>query len=599
MSQQPPAPAGSAGEFLHDFLLAATRHTPGAPAVIESAPPGGTTVTTYAELDALTERYTTGLRELGMETGARVILESDTTAHALAMLLACSRAGLTFVPVSPETPADRLRSVLATARPALHVQAPGGIREHLPGTHGTARFGPDGLTVERAPERHRPRRRVPCVTDPAYIIFTSGTTGRPKGVVMSHRAVTAFYRGMLAHRIATPEDRIASTSPLQFDFSLLNIGLALGSGASVVPVPQGLVRWPRRLLRVLRETGATQVNGVPSIWRQTLRHEPERLAALDRLRSVLFCGEEFPLPELRRLQQLLPQARIINCYGATESMACSFEDVPNPLPEDAEQLSIGVAHPGAEMLLVGEDGAVVDEPGVPGEIHLRSPALFSGYWDDPEATRAALVPDPLCPQSGQLVLRTGDLAFRGDDGGFRFCGRTDSQVQLNGNRVELGEVERRLTEFPGATAASAMALPRPDGGGLQLTAFVVLAAGRATADRAAGDPAAADPAATAAAELRTFCAQTLPAYMVPQEIQLLDALPTTSNGKVDRTALAHGARPEPAPAPAPGPGPVSDPAPDLARPQAPERAPSPTPSPAPDPASAPAPFPSVARGRGR
>ncbi|MFJ9413720.1 AMP-binding protein [Streptomyces sp. NPDC101227] len=535
MSQQPPVPADAVGELLHEFLLDPARHRPDAPAVIESAQPGTITTTTYAELGVLVDGYADGLDALGIETGARVILESDTTAHSLALLLACSRAGLTFIPVSPEMPHQRLLSIVDTARPALHLQTQDGTRTDLPHPVGTARFGPTGLTVERAPERRRPRRRVPCATDPAYVIFTSGTTGRPKGVVMSHRAVIAFYRGMLTHRIATPEDRIASTSPLHFDFSLLNIGLALGSGAAVVPVPQGLVRWPRHLLRVLRETGATQVNGVPSIWRQTLRYEPARLAALDRLRGVLFCGEEFPLPELRRLQQLRPDARIINCYGATESMACSFKDVPNPLPDALERLSIGIAHPGAEILLVDESGDVVAEPGVLGEIHLRSPALFSGYWDDPEATRSALVPDPLCPQSGQVVLRTGDLAVQEENGEYTFRGRTDSQVQINGNRVELGEVERRLTEFPGATAATAMALPRPDGGA-RLAAFVVLAA-----DRAGTDP----------AEFREFCARTLPPYMVPQDIELLDRLPTTANGKVDRAVLANTAgadRPDPAPA---------------------------------------------------
>ncbi|GGU69945.1 hypothetical protein GCM10010211_39390 [Streptomyces albospinus] len=531
MSQQQPTPADTAGgvrhDFLHDFLLDPARHSPGAPAVIESPQAGHTAVTTYAELTALVGEYAAGLHALGIEPGARVILEADTTAPAIAMLLACSRAGLTFVPVSPETPYRRLESIAETVRPALHLQELTGQRTDVRPPVGTARFGPDGLTVDRAPVRRPPRRGTPCVTDPAYIIFTSGTTGRPKGVVMSHRAVVAFYRGMLAHRIAGPEDRIASTSPLQFDFSLLNIGLALGSGASVVPVPPPLVRWPRHLLRVLRETGATQVNGVPSIWRQVLRHEPRRLAALDRLRGVLFCGEEFPLPELRRLQELLPAARIVNCYGATESMACSFEDVPSPLPESIERLSIGTAHPGAEMLLVDGTGAVIDAPGVVGEIHLRSPALFSGYWDDREATRATLVPDPLCPQSGQYVLRTGDLALRGPDGEFYFAGRIDSQVQINGNRVELAEVERRLTEHPGATAATAIPLPLP-GGGQRLAAFVVPAAGGDLGDAGA---------------LREFCAQTLPPYMVPQEIRLLDRLPTTANGKVDRAALAAGAEP--------------------------------------------------------
>ncbi|MHC5699880.1 D-alanine--poly(phosphoribitol) ligase [Streptomyces sp. PKU-MA01144] len=531
MTQPPGAPPSVTGEFLHDFLLA---RVPDSPAVVEPGPPGSAIVTTYDSLRSRAARYAGELQALDLEMGSRVLLEAEATADSIAMLLACSRAGLTFVPVSPETPRDRLLSLIGTARPSLHLQPRDGKREDLPPDLATARFGPGGITVERRPVPAPRMRRAPSVTDPAYIIFTSGTTGRPKGVVMSHRAVVAFYRGMLAHDIARPGDRIASTSPLQFDFSLLNIGLALGSGAAVVPVPQALVRWPRHFLRVLRDTEATQVNGVPSIWRQVLRHEPDRLAELDRLRGVLFCGEEFPLPELRRLQRLRPGMRIVNCYGATESMACSFEDVPDPLPEDVERLSIGVAHPGAEMLLVDESGRVVDRPGIPGEIHLRSPALFSGYWDDPGATRGALVPDPLCPQSGQLVLRTGDLAVQGEKGEFYFCGRTDSQVQINGNRVELGEVERRLLEFPGATAAAALPLPEP-GGGSRLAAFVVVAARDARPH--AGD-------------LRDFCARTLPAYMVPGEIRLLDTLPTTTNGKVDRAALAASASPGPARVPA-------------------------------------------------
>ncbi|KUL37865.1 AMP-dependent synthetase [Streptomyces sp. NRRL F-4489] len=526
MSQQPHTSADAAAavrqDFLHSFLLDPARHSPDAPAVVESPGAGRTTVTSYAQLTALTSQFADALTALDLEPGARVILEADAGAEAIALLLACSQAGLVFVPVSPQTPRPRLDLLLETVRPALHVQELNGSRSDLPRPLGTARFGPGGLTVERAPETGPPRRRTPCPTDPAYIIFTSGTTGRPKGVVMSHRAVVAFYRGMLAHGIAGPGDRIASTSPLQFDFSLLNIGLALGSGAAVVPVPPSLVRWPRHLLRVLRETGATQVNGVPSIWRQVLRHEPRRLAALTGLRGVLFCGEEFPLPELRHLQELLPAARIVNCYGATESMACSFADVPNPLPEGTERLSIGVAHPGAEILLVGADGRVIVEPGVPGEIHLRSPALFSGYWDDPEATAATLVPDPLCPQSGQRVLRSGDLAVRRPDGTYAFAGRTDSQVQINGNRVELGEVERRLADHPAATAAAALPLPLP-GGGLQLAAFVVLAE---------------DAPPAGAGDLRAFCAESLPSYMVPQEIRLVDRLPVTAHGKVDRAALA-------------------------------------------------------------
>ncbi|MEU8569441.1 AMP-binding protein [Streptomyces pathocidini] len=514
------------GEFLHEFLLAAARKSPDRPAVVESAGAGETTVTSYRELSEQTRSFAEEIHGLGLDIGDRVILESDTTAASIALFLACSSLGLTFVPVSPETPDERLLAIAETTEAALHIRAAEKPREGIPHNVGTACFRWGGMAVDRRPAPRVRRRREKAVTDPAYIIFTSGTTGRPKGVVMSHRAVTAFYRGMLAHRIATPEDRVASTSPLQFDFSLLNIGLALGSGAALVPVPQALVRWPRRFLGVLRDTGATQVNGVPSIWRQALRREPERLAALEGLRGVLFCGEDFPLPELRRLRELLPGIRIVNCYGATESMACSFEEVPDPLPEGTERLSIGFAHAGAEMLLIDTEGNIVDDPYVTGEIVLRSPALFSGYWADPEATDAALIPDPLNLCSGQRVLRTGDLAHKGEGGEMYFCGRKDSQVQIRGNRVELPEIEGRLLDHPDVTAAAVLLLGSADPNGTEpaLTAFVV--------------PAPQSPAPPDAAALRTHCATALPAYMVPQDIHLLDALPTTPNGKTDRPALA-------------------------------------------------------------
>ncbi|MFF6999927.1 AMP-binding protein [Streptomyces sp. NPDC008313] len=522
MRQEISVPVSAPVDRMHDFMLAWARVTPDAPAVVEASPDGGASVLSFRQLEQRVHDYAATLDGLGLDLGDRVILESDTSGSSIAMFLACSSLGLTFVPVSPETPLKRLLTVMETVGPALYVQAVDGRREGVPGDVGTGQFGPEGLLVERRPEPRVRHRREPVGTDTAYMIFTSGTTGRPKGVVMSHRGVVSFYRGMLQHAIVTRHDRVATTSPLQFDFSLLDIGLALGSGAAVVPVPRDTLRWPRRFVRFLQEMEVTQVDGVPSIWRSALRHEAAQLAELHRMRGILFCGEDFPLPELRRLQELLPQARIVNCYGATESMACSFTDVPNPLPEDLEKLSIGFAHPGAEMMIVDESGRVVEEPGVMGEIHLRTPALFTGYWDDPEATRAAQVPDPLDPRSGQLVLRTGDLAYRGRGGEMYFCGRIDSQVQIRGNRVETGEVERKILEYPGITAAAVLVIQRADRDPV-LGAFVSMAP---------------DVPAPKGTELSAFCAETLPAYMAPRELHVLDDWPVTAHGKTDRAALA-------------------------------------------------------------
>ncbi len=509
-------------ETLHEFLLAGARLTPDKPAVIQAV--GGETGSlSYRQLAQRVDGYAATLDELGLDIGDRVVLESDTSATAIAIFLACSSLGLTVVPVSPETPAQRLALIAESTEAALHLQTVDGRREAVPTPLGTGRFGTDGIQVERAPAPRSRHRRELVPTDPAYMIFTSGTTGRPKGVVMSHRGVLAFFRGMLRHGIVSAEDRVATTSPLQFDFSLLDIGLALGSGAAVVPVPRSLLRWPRRFVQFLTDSGATQVNGVPSIWRGVLRHEQAGLAALgEQIRGVLYSGENFPLPELRQLQRALPRARVVNCFGSSESIAASFTDVPNPLPEDADRISIGHAHPGAEMLLIDEDGRPVDEPGVVGQIHLRSAALFNGYWNDPQATAAALVPDPLNPAAGQVVFRTGDLAYRGEGGELYFTGRADSLVKVRGNRVELGEVERRVREFPGIAGAAALMLSQA-GKDPVLATFVVLDAGVDGVEEM---------------ELGAFCLEALPDYMVPQQVRVLDELPVNANGKIDRRALA-------------------------------------------------------------
>ncbi len=515
------ARATGAADNLYWFMTSAVAAQPDKEAIVESGPDGHPRSFSYRELSDLIGVLAAGLEKLGLDVGDRVILEADASATAIAMLLACSWLGLTFIPVGPDAVDSRLQAIIKIAEPALHLQAEHGTRSGLPAGLGCARFGEAGLTADLAPEPRRRRRREVLPTDPAYTIFTSGSTGVPKGVVMSHRAVIAFYRGVLHQDVVRATDRLAVTSALQFDFSLAGIGAALGAGATVVLVPPDRIGWPKRFVDFMTEHAVTQIHGVPSIWRNLLKDDPGRLAALDRLRLILFAGEEFPLRELRLLQQALPQVTLMNAYGATETMACSVTRVPSPLPAETTKLSIGFAHPGAEMMLIGEDGQPVGNPGEVGEIYIRSPAMFTGYWADPEATRAAQVPDPLNPRSGELVFRSGDLGYRGLGGELYFCGRVDSQVKIRGNRVELGEVERTVADFPGAAESAVLLLPRADGD-LSLTAFVVPEPG----------------SSTSAADVREHCAGRLPSYMVPRRIHLLGSMPLNSNGKLDRSALS-------------------------------------------------------------
>lgn len=515
------AVAGSCADNLREFLLAAGRMTPDKPAIVEPATGGGLRSVTYRQLEQRVEQYVAVLEWLGLDVGDRVVVESNATASGVAALLGCCTLGLPFIPMSPDIPDKRLQTIMEIAKPALFLQAIDGNRQDIPPETGLGRFGPDGMSVERPPLPRTRYRRGVVGTDPAYIVFTSGTTGLPKGVVMSHRASIAFYRGARAEQVIMPDDRVAIAAPFHFDFCLAGIGLTLNTGGTAVPIPRDRLDWPRRFTGFLGDAEVTAVLGVPSIWRAPMQHEPDLVAGLDRLRLVSFSGEEFPLPELRELQRLLPGRRIVNAYGATESMAASFTEVPDPIPDDLERLSIGYAHPGAEMTICDAAGHPITEPGITGEIYLRSPGLFSGYWGDQEATGRALVPDPLNPASGQRVLRTGDVAYRDAHGELYFIGRVDSQVQIRGNRVELGEVERRILEFPGVAAAVCLLSPGRDGEE-QLTAFVVLQPGTADVDVVA---------------LRAFCGQMLPDYMTPRQLRALTEFPVTSNGKVDRAEL--------------------------------------------------------------
>jgi amino acid adenylation domain-containing protein len=507
---------------LYRLLMARAAGTPDEPAVIEAGEDGALEAISYRRLDGLVQEYAAVLDGLGLDVGDRVMVEADTSSASVALLLACSMLGLPFVPVSPQTPDGRLRSILRSVEPAIHARMDGLRRREQAESGGSARFGPGGLVVERPPAATARRRRNVLATDTAYIVFTSGSTGGPKGVVMSHRAIVTFLRAMLEDGLAGPGDRVASTSPLQFDFALFGIGVALSSGAALVPVRREHLASPRHMVDFLRNAGVTQLHSVPSLWRPVLRRDPGLLTGLVQLRSVVFAGEEFPIPELRRLQEALPGARLVNGYGATESMAASFTDVPDPLPPGQERLSIGHAHTGAEMTLVDRRGEVVTEVGRIGEIYLHSPALFTGYWNDPEATAAVLVPDPIEPRHGRPVLRTGDLARLGAGGELYFVGRSDLQVQIRGHRVELGEVEGALTRLPGVRAAAAVVVPRS--GDHVLMAGVVLDPPEAELDHEAA---------------LAFCARELPTYMVPRSVRALPAFPLTENGKVDRALLAH------------------------------------------------------------
>lgn len=343
---------------------------------------------------------------------------------------------------------------------------------------------------------------------------------------MTHRAILAFFRALVNYCNLNTAAKVGTIAPLQFDFSLLDLGLTLGSGATLVQIPRKLSLIPPKLISYIDQQQITQLNCVPAIWQLLLHYAAPDIAKLHHLKTTLFAGESFPLSQIVKLQSLLPQIKIINCFGQSESIACSFTEVPNPLPANSKNLSIGFAHPGAEMLLLDENQQEINLPDQIGEIYLRGANLFSGYWKDPSATNAALIPNPLNPLSGEKIFRTGDLAYKGDQGELYLAGRRDLQVKIRGNRVELEEIERVLGQHPHITQAVAIALKEVDN--TILTAFLV---------------GTANISVPTTQEIRSFCREILPAYMIPDQVHYLGHLPININGKVDRQALIEALEP--------------------------------------------------------
>ena len=505
-------PRGWAPVLAGRFLLSAAESAPDAPAVVS-----GQQSFTYAHLAAAAEAYRESLHAAGLRHGDAVVVQMEPSFEAVATLAACSESGCVFVPQNADTPAERVAAVCRAVDARGFVTGPAGppLDGAAPRADVHAVASPRGLDVAQSSLSGGRRDRRTIESDTAYVVFTSGSTGEPKGIVMTHRATVAAFRA-IAH-CCRAHERLASCSPLGFDFCLLDMAAALGTGRTILFVPKRLALHPRRLVEFLRDEDVQQVHGVPSIWTMLLRHAADELATLRSLRRVVAAGEEFPIATVRRLRERLPALEVVNCYGQSESICCTFYDVPNPVPDDWSAVPIGSAYPGAELLLVGDDGELVDDDGVPGELYLRAASLFSGYWRSPAETERVLVPDPLAPDTSARVLRTGDIAVRGEEG-FRFAGRRDLQVQIYGNRVELEEVERCVARADGVSAAAATVLE--EGDAPAVVALVVASAGAADDTR-----------------IRAHCRRSLPDYMVPRRIGIVERIPLTASGKIDRATV--------------------------------------------------------------
>ncbi|MBP2707935.1 amino acid adenylation domain-containing protein [Microbispora sp. RL4-1S] len=487
---------------------------------------------TYAELDACAARLASAIARACGGPPRRVALYASRDVLAYAGYLAVQRLGAAAVPLNPAMPDARNRAVAEAARPDIVVAGTGGpvpsglcapvlrvdpvlradpvLLDPVPHGSGDASGGPGPVAAD--PD------------DLAYVLFTSGSTGVPKGVPLRHRGVDAYLSHVIPRYELGPGCRVSQTFDLTFDLSVFDMFAAWGSGAALV-VPRGY-----DLLKpvsfVARER-LTHWFSVPSVISMATRLRRLTPGSMPSLRWSLFCGEPLTLRQAEAWRRAAPAAVLENLYGPTEmTISCTQYRLPeDPAAWPATPngtVPIGLPYPGVEHVVLDGDG----EPAEEGELCLRGPQRFPGYTDprDNEGRFAGdpgLSPDPAIGAGPavppELWYRTGDrVAWR--DGVLVHLGRLDQQVKISGHRVELGEVEAVLRGLPGVEEAVVLALPGED-----------------------GEPelrAACTGSCLDGVTLAKGVAEVLPGYMVPRTVTSLERLPLNANGKIDRRAVA-------------------------------------------------------------
>jgi amino acid adenylation domain-containing protein len=508
---------------LYDLLAASAAHSPEKSAVEEA----DTGDICYGKLTELAGQLHGWLASVGVGKGDRVGIYLPKSIDSVAAIFGILRCGAAYVPLDPLAPAarnayilnncgvkalvvvhdfaDSLRSELATLGdlpPFLILQGVGG-----------------GAGLRNALGRERPHCLLaPATVEPsdlAYVLYTSGSTGLPKGVMISHENAKCFIDWCSNTFQPTPIDRFSSHAPFHFDLSILDIYVPIKHGATVVLFGEKIGKEPLRLAQTIAHKRISIWYSAPSIL--TMLVQQGRLDEQDwsGLRMVLFAGEVFPVKHLRSLKSCWPAPRYFNLYGPTETNVCTWHEIPREVPPDrTDAYPIGRVCAHYRARIVDSEGRA-ETDAAEGELCIAGPGVMRGYWGLPEQNDRVFLFDA----DGTRWYRTGDIVAREPDDGYRFVGRRDRMIKKRGYRVELGEIEAALYRHSAVREAAVTASSGDDG--VRVSAFLSTKDGEKLSIIA----------------LKQFCAEQLPLYMVPDTIRFLNDLPKTSTDKINYQAL--------------------------------------------------------------
>lgn len=483
----------------------------------------------YADLDAASNQLANSLIDDGLEPQDRVGIFMRKGLELGPAIYGTLKAGGIFVPLDPFMPVDRLDFIIRDCSinhllSADHMAGP--LRQLDPslalilyGVTDSTSF--ETRTWDRIGQMSDVAPDVWMIDqDLAYIMYTSGSTGFPKGMMHTHHGSVSYARWGALHVNMRADDHVASHAPLHFDLSIFDFFSTAQSGATVVLVPEAVTKLPASWTQYIESEKITCVFTVPFALIEMLERGAMEQRDLSSLRWVLFGGEPFPPKHLRALMEALPDVRFTNVYGPAEAPSCTCYDIPAPPQDDDEPIPIGtVSHNSAALILDDQDTEC--PVGVAGELCIRSSTLTKGYWNRPDLNERAFFTRDSFGPFPEVFYRTGDVVVMHDDGLLRFLGRKDRMIKTRGHRVELDEVEAALVSHPLVSEAAAFAVPDATG---------------SKAIHAAVKP--LDGEVLEARDVIEHAATKLPQYAIPVELEVVAEFPRTTSGKIDRRQLS-------------------------------------------------------------
>ncbi|MEF9945612.1 MAG: amino acid adenylation domain-containing protein [Lachnospiraceae bacterium] len=470
---------------------------------------------TYEQLEQQSRQIGSVLAKQ-ISPGTPIPVFSQKSVSTVMAFMGAVYAGCFYVLLDPKQPSFRVEQILQTLEADVILVDRAYEKElNRISFSGQVLYVDDCMTVEEEPELLQIRRKQALDMDPLYVNFTSGSTGVPKGVVVSHRSVIDFMECFTELFHITEEDVIGNQAPFDFDVSVKDIYATLKTGATMQMIPKKLFSFPTKLLDFLCEREVTTL-----IWAvsalciiTTLKGFEYRVP--EKIRKVIFSGEVMPIKHLHLWKTYLPEAAYVNVYGPTEiTCNCTYYKVEREFAPE-EVLPIGEPFPNEKVFLLDEQNALVtaSEPEQKGEICVSGTALSLGYYNNPEQTKRAFVQNPLNHRYLETIYRTGDVGYYNQQGELCFTGRKDFQIKHMGHRIELGEIEAAMNGLEEIIRVCCLYDEEQN----KIVAFYEGEIEKRPIIKAIGI--------------------TLPAFMIPNVFIKVEAMPLNNNGKIDRKAL--------------------------------------------------------------